>query len=150
MTDESERKDMLVPGIYPRSLLYFVSGVLERDAKGAAAPGKPLVGLARFFDAPRQGEPRELDVVRRYVMAAVPNVVWSPSQGPEGMHRAPSRTGTSTTTGRSETASCPYSRDDGHDDRRAEEPAHFALVVGINRYPGISDLRMAKTTPRVL
>ena len=43
MRDEWERKDRLVPRIYTRSLLYFISGALEAD------PGVPISGLARHF-----------------------------------------------------------------------------------------------------
>jgi len=45
MRDELERTDHLVPGLYPRSLLYFVSGVLEES------PDEPLVGMQRFHAA---------------------------------------------------------------------------------------------------
>ena len=31
MTDENEKKDRLVPVIYPHSLLYLVSGVVEPE-----------------------------------------------------------------------------------------------------------------------
>lgn len=41
MSDEWERKDQLVPGVYTRSLLYFISGVLENSAD------VPIAGLAR-------------------------------------------------------------------------------------------------------
>lgn len=42
MDDEYERADQLVPGIYTRSLLYFISGVLEPDEVDA-----PLMGMIR-------------------------------------------------------------------------------------------------------
>lgn len=42
MHDEREINDTLVPGVYPRSLLYFVSGVLEDAADW------PLLGMHRF------------------------------------------------------------------------------------------------------
>lgn len=45
MSDELERSDCLVPLVYPHSLLYFVSGLLEDEAD------KPIVGMQRFFDA---------------------------------------------------------------------------------------------------
>ena len=45
MTDENERADRLVPVLYPHSLLYFVSGVVEPDAD------TPIVGMQRYFDA---------------------------------------------------------------------------------------------------
>jgi hypothetical protein len=43
MTDELECSDRLVPIIYPRSLLYFISGVLEGEAD------VPIVGMNRFI-----------------------------------------------------------------------------------------------------
>lgn len=43
MTDENESNDQLVPIIYPRSLLYFVSGVLEGE------PDVPIMGMQRFY-----------------------------------------------------------------------------------------------------
>ncbi|RWQ45534.1 MAG: hypothetical protein EOS82_24580 [Mesorhizobium sp.] len=42
MSDELEQKDGLIARVYPRSLLYFVSGVLENE------PDEPLVGMHRF------------------------------------------------------------------------------------------------------
>jgi hypothetical protein len=41
MSDAYESKDQLVPGVYTRSLLYFISGVLEQEAD------VPLAGLQR-------------------------------------------------------------------------------------------------------
>ncbi|UVC19340.1 alpha/beta hydrolase [Mesorhizobium onobrychidis] len=43
MADAFEVKDQLVPGVYTRSLLYFISGVLEGEADA------PLAGLARHL-----------------------------------------------------------------------------------------------------
>src|ERR1051326_6028432 len=43
MTDASEAKDHLLGIIYPRSLLYFISGVLEGEAD------VPIVGMNRFL-----------------------------------------------------------------------------------------------------
>ena len=43
MTDELEQADRLIPVIYPHSLLYFVSGVLEDEAD------KPLLGMERYL-----------------------------------------------------------------------------------------------------
>jgi hypothetical protein len=42
MADKYERADELVPWVYTRSLLYFISGVLERDEVDA-----PLMGMMR-------------------------------------------------------------------------------------------------------
>jgi hypothetical protein len=43
MSNPVELNDHLVPGIYPASLLYFVSGVLEDDRD------EPLVGMQRYY-----------------------------------------------------------------------------------------------------
>ncbi len=51
MSDAHERQDPLVklaPVAYPHSLLYLVSGLLERDG-----PDTPLVGLARHLEGER-------------------------------------------------------------------------------------------------
>lgn len=72
MSDDAERADRLVGAVYPRSLLYLVSGVLERD-RGASAVA-PVLGLSRYLTA--QGLERllaselaataRLDTVRKY------------------------------------------------------------------------------------
>jgi Alpha/beta hydrolase of unknown function (DUF900) len=61
MDDALECKDRLVPGVYPRSLLYFVSGVLEDE------PDASIVGLARHTagTAPYDGPP--LAAVHQYL-----------------------------------------------------------------------------------
>lgn len=43
MTDANEQKDQLVPRLYNRSLLYFISGVLEDE------PDAPIAGMQRFW-----------------------------------------------------------------------------------------------------
>ncbi|MDL2409159.1 hypothetical protein PY650_26685 [Rhizobium calliandrae] len=43
MTDENEQKDQLVPKFYNKSLLYFISGVLEDE------PDTPIAGMQRFW-----------------------------------------------------------------------------------------------------
>jgi len=55
MTDHAEQADRLVGAIYPRSLLYLVSGLLERDARSSSA-WEPVVGLSRYLD----GDPQKL------------------------------------------------------------------------------------------
>lgn len=50
MTDAAERDDRLLGALYPRSLLYFVSGVLERDRSGSSTV-TPLTGLSRYLDS---------------------------------------------------------------------------------------------------
>ncbi|NKL66598.1 hypothetical protein [Rhizobium leguminosarum] len=43
MTDANEQADQLVPKFYNRSLLYFISGVLEDE------PDAPIAGMQRFW-----------------------------------------------------------------------------------------------------
>ena len=91
MTDNAERADRLAGAVYPRSLLYLVSGLLERD-RGASAVA-PVLGLSRYLCA--QGLERllvsepamtaRLDTVRRY-SGKTGRVVLSPTapDAPEG------------------------------------------------------------------
>lgn len=83
MTDEAERRDHVAPG-YPRSLLYLVSGVAERD--GDRSAWVPLVGMARYYVDPRgetlSGDPFERLTGVRDVRAFVVGdgrTVWSPT-----------------------------------------------------------------------
>jgi hypothetical protein len=80
MSDEAEAADRLVARVYPRSLLYFVSGVVERDAAGRSAC-VPVVGLQRYYDkawAEREDDIRSLvDFVRPETRQG--RVVWSPT-----------------------------------------------------------------------
>ena len=55
MSDAYEAKDRLASVAYPRSLLYFISGVLEGE------PGTPLLGLQRYWSDP----PHQSDVITR-------------------------------------------------------------------------------------
>ncbi len=83
MTDDAERKDGLLPVVYPRSLLYFVSGLLETGPDGKSEPGKPLVGLARCFDRVRDDDPPEVRAVREWIRKDS-LAVWSPADGAPG------------------------------------------------------------------
>jgi len=47
MTDEAERSDHLIGALYPRSLLYLVSGALERE--GHKAAHVPVLGQSRYL-----------------------------------------------------------------------------------------------------
>ncbi|GAA2803070.1 hypothetical protein GCM10010441_29750 [Kitasatospora paracochleata] len=75
MDDATEASDRLVGPLYPRSLLYFVSGVLERNARGASAC-VPLLGMARYREAAYQTVVA-LGPGRKYLTAE--RVVLSPS-----------------------------------------------------------------------
>jgi pimeloyl-ACP methyl ester carboxylesterase len=46
MSEEYEKKDQMAGFVYPHSILYFVSGVTDRDEHG----DRPILGLARHLD----------------------------------------------------------------------------------------------------
>ncbi|WP_020102446.1 hypothetical protein [Mycobacterium sp. 360MFTsu5.1] len=69
MPDDAEQQDRLAGAFYPRSLLYFVSGVLERDQSGGSIVA-PLTGLARYLDATSK-KPRSLVGTRDYLAGRV-------------------------------------------------------------------------------
>lgn len=80
MADDHEQKDRLVPVLYPHSLLYFVSGVVEPDAD------TPVVGMARFYDRSRYpGDVfGDVEAVRAFVEAEADRVAWSVTMGIPG------------------------------------------------------------------
>lgn len=51
MSDAYECKNQLVPLVYPRSLLYLISGVLDADVD------EPVAGMQRFLEDPPYHEP---------------------------------------------------------------------------------------------
>jgi hypothetical protein len=89
MDDEHEIADALVPLLYPRSLLYFVSGVVERRPNGDSAFDLPLVGMDRFYMRGISGNDpfadEELDAVRDFVLADPRRVVWAVHDGGAGL-----------------------------------------------------------------
>jgi hypothetical protein len=83
MTDAAERADHLVPFLYPRSLLYFISGVLERgsDAQSAVVP---VAGMQHWFlDAAADGP--DSAGLRGFLRAEPARTVWSPGDGGPGL-----------------------------------------------------------------
>lgn len=76
MSDTREAQDQLVPLLYPSSLLYFVSGMLEHE------PDEPLAGMQRYFDKAAVYDPASFPNIAacREFYARYPNsLVWSPS-----------------------------------------------------------------------
>lgn len=85
MNDERERANRLASIAYPRSLLYFVSGVVEREPDGAGAFDMPLVGMDRYYartvpppDVYGSLAP-EIKAVRDFVLNDN-RAVWSPTE----------------------------------------------------------------------
>ncbi len=73
MTDENEKKDELVPILYPHSLLYFVSGVVEPEID------MPIVGMQRFYDEDDFSQTKfpAVATVREYLRSIPDSIVWS-------------------------------------------------------------------------
>jgi hypothetical protein len=78
MSDARERDDVLVPVVYPASLLYFVAGLLEGE------PDQPLIGMQRFLDDSVYGAADfpNVDRCRKYFATDPKSLVWSPQLGP--------------------------------------------------------------------
>jgi hypothetical protein len=78
MQDVYEQKDALVPSIYPRSLLYLVSGALED------LPDAPLAGLQRHVAKACPTAGVAYDDVRLW-LTKDDRVVYAPSSGTQGV-----------------------------------------------------------------
>jgi len=90
MHDALEAKDSIVPIVYPHSLLYFVSGLLEWSDEADALIDEPLVGMERYvttippFDALAFAD---VETVRAFLTAAGTNrAVWSDASLGAGMN----------------------------------------------------------------
>jgi len=83
MEDEREASDQLVPIIYPSSLLYFVSGLLENE------PDEPLVGMARYLDRKEIYNDDDFPSIEacKVFYDRYPNsLIWSPSMAGDGLN----------------------------------------------------------------
>ncbi|KUI97427.1 alpha/beta hydrolase [Vibrio sp. MEBiC08052] len=61
MSDQYECNDILVPYVYTRSLLYFISGVLE------GKDDMPIIGMARYISQPEQYKENAFAKVRAFM-----------------------------------------------------------------------------------
>lgn len=83
MTDRAEQADHLVPFLYPRSLLYFISGVLERGPSRQTAV-TPIAGMQHWYlNAAAPGP--DSDDLRGFLRADPARTVWSPGDGGPGL-----------------------------------------------------------------
>lgn len=73
MKDENEKKDQLVPVLYPHSLLYFVSGVVEAEVD------LPIIGMERFYNTQEFTSSKfpAISVVRNYIDSVQNGATWS-------------------------------------------------------------------------
>lgn len=77
MTDDNEKGNALIKVLYPRSLLYFVSGVVERQENGKSAFDLPIVGMQRYTDREKVYTMPEVVTVRNFLRQPGHHVVWS-------------------------------------------------------------------------
>jgi hypothetical protein len=85
MTNDQESHDALVPFVYTRSLLYFVSGLLEPGADGRSAPDVPVVGMERYYTDAATYRDEDVLAVRKFVTEVGGRSVWSPASGGPGL-----------------------------------------------------------------
>lgn len=95
MTDAYESKDQLLGPIYPRSLLYAISGVLEeeqKDDKTVSASDMPILGMERYLKNPKTypaADFPDVETARQMLASAANQAVWSVAQGnPAGLNSA--------------------------------------------------------------
>lgn len=83
MSEEREIGDEMLKPLYTRSLLYFVSGLLEGEAVGSgwkATLDMPLVGMQRYYEqVPVFGDDPSVKTVFDFLKANPNRVVWSPT-----------------------------------------------------------------------
>jgi len=61
MQDDYESKDILVPYVYPRSLLYLVSGIMEEK------PDSPICGMQKFLSGTDPYDDSNLIAIRDFL-----------------------------------------------------------------------------------
>ena len=86
MHDDLEKGKPLVPVIYPRSLLYFVSGVVEKQPNGKSAFDRPILGMERYFTMTGTYSQQSIEDARVFIDADQKHVVWSESNRGPGLN----------------------------------------------------------------
>lgn len=82
LSDEKEQADHLVGFVYPRSLLYVVSGILEKNTD------QPLVGMQRYYRNVAPHTPDKNPALKTWLdyLNAVPNrTIWADDDRGPGM-----------------------------------------------------------------
>lgn len=86
MTDERESADRMLNPLYTRSLLYFVSGLLEGHPSGSgwqSVLDMPVVGMQRFYESATFYQDSKVNTVSEFLKGAPNRTVWSRSAGQE-------------------------------------------------------------------
>jgi len=79
MNDDLEQKDALIPGVYPLSLLYLVSGILEDEAD------TPILGMQRYFTNKAPYTLPDVQIAFSYLNKYPTSHIWSLSSGGDGI-----------------------------------------------------------------
>lgn len=83
MKDSRETEDQMLKPLYTRSLLYFVSGLLEGEPDGGgwnSILDMPLVGMARYYELPKVfGDDQSVSKVKTFLNDRAHRMVWSQS-----------------------------------------------------------------------
>ena len=79
MSDDLEQKDALIPGVYPLSLLYLVSGILEDEAD------TPILGMQRYFTDKAPYMLPDVQIAYSYLNKYSTSHIWSLSTGGDGI-----------------------------------------------------------------
>ncbi len=79
MSDDLEQKDALIPGVYPLSLLYLVSGILEDEAD------TPILGMQRYFTNKAPYTHPDVQIAYSYLNKYQTSHIWSLSSGGDGI-----------------------------------------------------------------
>ena len=79
MSDELEQKDALIPGVYPLSLLYLVSGILEDEAD------TPILGMQRYFTDKIPYTLPEVQTTFAYLNKYQTSHIWSLTTAGDGL-----------------------------------------------------------------
>ncbi len=78
MHDDFESQDSLLKGVYTRSLLYFISGVLEDEVD------KPIAGMHRYLSGEKPYTGAPYDTIRTFLDPTVHRIVLSKTKDDAG------------------------------------------------------------------
>ena len=86
LSDELEAGYWEIPAVYPRSLLYFVSGVVEQE-NGKSAEDLPLLGMQRYFTTAETYQQPDIERVRQLLVLAPDkrSEVWAEENRGQGL-----------------------------------------------------------------
>lgn len=87
LNDENEINNTLVPALYTRSLLYFISGVLENAGDGLDKNtfDCPITGMQRYYLNSDTYKTNDVIAVRHFIGQDNTRILWTASNGGNGL-----------------------------------------------------------------